>query len=148
MEKSRYPYLLLMNIEQIFELFSSNEDSADSTYMSFDQHPYYNIGMFKKLILNNTNYNYNLSLSLHKQNPDWSVDDILDLGENILFNRAYSYISQFDIENSLHKEILDTFADHILLKCLEITIKHYEASEEYEKCAFLNRIKLQVVEFL
>ena len=146
LKKFGYPYLLSMDINQIFDLFSSDEERVENTYVNFDEHPYYNIGMFKKLILNNTNYNFNLSLSLQQENPNWDIDDIIDMGENILFNRAYSFIYKLDLNDPTHSETLNTFADTILLKCLVTSIKHYELLEEFEKCAFLLNIKNFVVE--
>jgi hypothetical protein len=104
--------------------------------------------MFKKLLLNMNNYNYNISLSLQKENPNWSVDDLVNMGENIIFNRAYSFISKLDLESPIHIEILDTFSDTILLKCLEVSIKHFENIEEYEKCSFLLKVKSSVVNVL
>jgi F0F1-type ATP synthase membrane subunit b/b' len=83
---------------------------------------------------------------LQQENPDWDIDDIIDMGENILFNRAYSFISKLDINDPTHSETLNTFADTILLKCLVTSIKHYELLEEFEKCAFLLNIKNYVVE--
>ena len=139
-------FIVEMDINQIFDLFSSDEEQVENTYVNFDEHPYYNIGMFKKLILNNANYNFNLSLSLQQENPNWDIDDIIDMGENILFNRAYSFIYKLDLNDPTHSETLNTFADTILLKCLVTSIKHYELLEEFEKCAFLLNIKNYVVE--
>ena len=68
------------------------------------------------------------------------------MGENILFNRAYSFISKLDINDPTHSETLNTFADTILLKCLVTSIKHYELLEEFEKCALLLNIKNFVIE--
>ena len=147
LEEIRVPiFIVEMDINQIFDLFSSDEEQVENTYVNFDEHPYYSIGMFKKLILNNVNYNFNLSLSLQQENPNWDIDDIINMGENILFNRAYSFIYKLDLNNPTHSETLNTFADTILLKCLVTSIKHYELLEEFEKCAFLLNIKNFVVE--
>jgi len=147
LEEIRVPiFIVEMDINQIFDLFSSDEERVENTYVNFDEHPYYNIGMFKKLILNNVNYNFNLSLSLQQENPNWDIDDIINMGENILFNRAYSFIYKLDLNDHTHSETLNTFADTILLKCLVTSIKHYELLEEFEKCAFLLNIKNYVVE--
>jgi len=144
-----YPYLFQMDINQIFELFSSSENtSVETTQVSFDEHPYYYIGMFKKLLLNMNNYNYNISLSLQKENPNWSIDDLVNMGESIIFNSAYSFISKLDLESTIHIEILDTFSDTILLKCLEVSLKHFENLEEYEKCSFLLKVKSNVINVL
>ena len=51
LEEIRVPiFIVEMDINQIFDLFSSDEEKVESTYVNFDEHPYYNIGMFKKLI--------------------------------------------------------------------------------------------------
>ena len=47
-----------MDLENVFGLFSSNEDKNDSDiYVDFAKTPIYWIGMYKKIVLNNLNFN-------------------------------------------------------------------------------------------
>jgi hypothetical protein len=47
------------------------------------------------------NYNYNISLSLQKENPNWSVDDLVNMGENIIFNRNISLLKYIMVDIDL-----------------------------------------------
>ena len=53
-------YKKMHNLDNIFSLFSSNEEldgSNTEVYLDFQNSPVYRVGMYKKLILNHITFN-------------------------------------------------------------------------------------------
>ena len=56
-------------------------------------------------------------------------------------NRAYYWIGEFDGDNPEWVDALNFYDPIEVTSALEFTIKYFEGIEEYEKCAFLTKIK-------
>jgi len=99
----------------------------------------YWIRMYKKLILNFITFGKKF---LKKLNDDLKLDieDVEKAGEFLVYNTAWGYISNVDVNDPLHYKILKSHKDQYLSKYLILGIKHFELMEDYEKCAFLKKI--------
>jgi hypothetical protein len=95
--------------------------------------------MFKKLINSHLNYQKGLIQMFQMADPKLNVEDIEAAGENLLYNRAWEYIKNYDLK--------DKYSQKTLLKEKSIELEHafvsaivyFENQEEYEKCAFLKK---------
>lgn len=132
------------NLENIFGLFSHDEDdlSTDSktTYIDLKSSPVYYVGMYKKLILNHINFNKKVLNFFKKANEEFNIEDIKEAGEFVVYNRAYTYIKNLDLEDYAHIEAIQHYIDEYLDTSLELGINFFKQYEEYEKCAFLLRV--------
>lgn len=134
----------MVNLDNIFNLFGSNDnlDGSDSTttFIDFKVTPIYWVGMYKKLILNHLNFNKKIVNFFKKSNADLDVNDIREAGEFVTYNRAWSYIKKIDIKDKEHLKAINTYSDEYLDTSLKLGINFFIESEEYEKCAHLQKI--------
>jgi|TARA_R110001592_G_scaffold48345_3_gene152282 tagatose-1,6-bisphosphate aldolase len=134
----------MVNIDNIFDLFGSDDnlDGTDNstTLIDFKNTPTYWVGMYKKLILNHNNFNITMVKFLKKSNKDFDMEDIKDAGEFVTYNRAWSYIKKIDISKKEHLKSVKIYADEYLDVTLKLSINFFIETEEYEKCAHLQKI--------
>jgi hypothetical protein len=140
-----------MGLENIFELFSSNEDldgGEDEVYIDFTQTPTYWIGMYKKLVLNHINFNKKVLKFFKEANEELDIEDVKEAGEFVVYNRAWHYIQNVDINIEEHVLAIEKYQDEYLDTALKLGINFFEEQEEYEKCALLKRILDKIEEIL
>ena len=133
----------LMGLDNIFELFSSNEDldgDNNEVQIDFTQTPIYWIGMYKKLVLNHINFNKKVLKFFKEANKELDIEDVKEAGEFVVYNRAWHYIKNVNLENQENIEALLKYSDEYLDTSLLLGINFFEQSEEYEKCAHLKKI--------
>ena len=137
-----------MDINKIFGTFgSSSRDDNGFEHPTFlytykddeENHPRYYIRMFTKLILNYTSYNKQLIDFFGKSDPGLDVEEVVQTGEMMLYNRAYYYLTQLDIHDSYHIKVLFTETNPKLKEALDKSLIFFEGEEEYEKCAILKQ---------
>ena len=133
-----------MDINKIFGMFNSERDNQAIPTPEFvknieENHPRYFLGMFEKLINNHLSYQKGLIEMFKVADSALDVKDIERAGENLLFNRAWEYISKFNIKDEYSQEILVEKDTGKLKKSINTAIIYFENEEEYEKCAFLKK---------
>jgi len=134
-----------MDINKIFGTFNSGRDENDFPTPKFikdmeENHPRYYLGMFSKLINNHLSYQKGLIQMFQSADPKLDMKDIEAVGEHLLYNRAWDYISQFNLEDKYCLEVLQKESTSKLEDALNLSLKHFEKNEEYEKCAFLKKL--------
>lgn len=132
-----------VKLDNIFELFSSNENvdgENDIVHIDFTQTPVYWIGMYKKLVLNHLNFNKKVVQFFKESNHELDVVDMENAGEFVVYNRAWYYIQNVDINVKEHVLAIEKYQDEYLDTALKLGINFFEEQEEYEKCALLKRI--------
>jgi hypothetical protein len=132
-----------VGLENIFELFSSNEDLGgenDEVHIDFTQTPVYWIGMYKKLVLNHINFNKKVIKFFKESNEELDIVDVANAGEFVVYNRAWHYIQNVDINVKEHVIAIEKYQDEYLDTALKLGIHFFEESEEYERCALLKTI--------
>jgi hypothetical protein len=125
--------------DNIFSLFQ-NEDTIE-VYENFMDNPYVKIGMFNKIIKNNTLFNIKFKKFLDSTDLNYDKDYIDSSSRFITFNRAFFYIKDIDIENLQHIDALKCYDFEDLILNVNTSISFFEEKEEYEKCAYLLKIK-------
>ena len=138
-----------VKLDNIFELFSSNENvdgENDIVHIDFTQTPVYWIGMYKKLVLNHLNFNKKVVQFFKESNHELDVADMENAGEFVVYNRAWHYIQNVDINVEEHVLAIEKYQDEYLDTALKLGINFFEEQEEYEKCALLNRILAKIKE--
>jgi hypothetical protein len=132
-----------VGLDNIFELFSSNEDldgKNELVHIDFTQTPTYWFGMYKKLVLNHINFNKKVLKFFKEANKELEIEDVKEAGEFVVYNRAWYYIQNVDINIEEHVLAIENYADEYLDTSLKLGIHFFEEQEEYEKCAHLKHI--------
>ena len=57
----------------------------------------------------------------------------------MLYERAYHYLTQIDIQDKYHIKVLFEETNPKLKEALNKSLKFFEGEEEYEKCALLKK---------
>lgn len=143
-------YTKMINLDNIFSLFSANEelDGVNSeVQIDFSQTPIYWIGMYKKLVLNHINFNKKVLKFFKEANQELDVKDVKEAGEFVVYNRAWHYIQNVNIDNEEHIIAIKKYCDEYLDTALKLGISFFEQHEEYEKCALLKKILDKSKEF-
>lgn len=135
-----------MDTTQFFKLFDEdiskepNEILSDIDY----KNQQLKIQIFIKLVSNRKQLSKSLSMLgdsvLH---TNLSETDFADIW---MFNRAFSYIENFDIEmlDMLYENYVIDWK--LFLKCLFLSIKYFEQNEQYENCVILFNIEKRIRE--
>lgn len=138
----------MINVDDIFNLFPDEDSSTTkTTYIDLTSTPIYWLGMHKKLILNHINFKKKVIHFFLKNNRELDPLDMEKAGEFVAYNRAWYYISKIDLDNEDHLADLISYGDAELRASLELAIKHFQDSEEYERCAHLLKILKKSQEF-
>ena len=140
----------MVDKDKIFQLFVDGKeidgDKTKEEIKDFMNGPYAKIGMFVKLIQNHEVFHKKLEKFLKQEQPDYNVESTKEASEFTVYNRAWSYIKQIDIDNSDHLNAIINFDPKVFYKTLEGAVNFFESYEEYEKCAHLHKIKELVKE--
>lgn len=135
----------MVSLDNIFGLFSHDDKDlskeADVAYIDFKKSPKYYLGMYKKLILNHINFNKKVLQFFKKSNADLELNDMKEAGEYVTYNRAWTYVKNLNLKDETHIDAIEFYSDEYLITSLELGIHYFQNQEEYEKCAFLLKIK-------
>ena len=134
---------------RIFGLFSGGDErnQPQEIHVDFMDTPDAKIGMFVKLIHNNIVFNQKLKQFFDKVDKEFDEEATQKSSEFTVFNRAWYYIKNIDIDNEKHLYAAIKQDTMYLLDALELSIKFFEEREEYEKCAHLHKIEKTVKTF-
>lgn len=138
-----------MDPDNVFNLFE-NEDTSDIIMSSkeleqklekFKDSPTAKIGMFVKLILNHQVFYSKLENFLKEEEPSYNIESTRESSEFIVYNKAWFYLKQIDINKKEDTFALLDFNPNILGKVLQKSILYFENREEYLKCAHILKIQ-------
>ena len=133
----------MIDPNNVFNLFSESEDLdgiASEVYIDYSEDPLYQLGMFKKTILNHINFNKKALQFLKGEYNELDVEDIRTAGEFIVYNRAWRYINGIKTDSDAFIDTLKRYNDEFMNTSLRLGINFFEQQEEYEKCALLKKI--------
>ncbi len=143
--KLKNMYNKMIDMTNIFGLFVPGEElDGTQTATNLDElktKPIFHVGMYKKLIQNHINFNTKVLNFFKKSNEEFNIEDIKEAGEYVVFNRAWSYISNVDIKNKGYIDALKHYSDEQFYATLDMGIEFFQKDELYERCAFLLKIK-------
>ena len=135
----------MISKEKIFSLFDS--PNTMDVHEDFMDSPYAKIGMFNKIILNNTVFFQKLKYFFNKNQKAYNEENVNSYALFVTFNRAFFYINQVDIDSNAHIDALMCYNPEQLIYNLDQSILYFEKNEEYEKCAHLFKIKDFLIKF-
>jgi hypothetical protein len=138
----------MIDPDKIFGLFGrADEDPSPKEkeniaeqLMAVHDTPAFKIGVFRKLILNHTNFNEGLLKMLKRANEELDIDDMSDASEHIIYTRAWEYIKDLNVKDVKVFEAIKKGANEELVTTLALAIDFFEEKEEYEKCAHLKKL--------
>ena len=134
----------MVSIDNIFGLFSHDDKDLSgegkTTYEDLKTSPMYYVGMYKKLVLNHINFNKKVIKFFKESNEELDIEDVENAGEFVVYNRAWHYIQNVDINVEEHVIAIEKYTDEYLDTALKLGIHFFEEYEEYEKCALLKQI--------
>lgn len=133
-----------MDPNLVFGLFEDPNDQSEDKVkeiVDFSEHPYVFMGMFTRIILRGDVLNEQVIKFFSEINRELDQDSLQNTNKNLIYSRAYSYISQLNLDNSFHVETLLDKADVNFLTACSMAIEHFIELEEYEKCAKVKKIK-------
>jgi len=140
----------MINKDKIFQLFVDGKEISDdktkSEIKDFMNGPFAKIGMFVKLIQNHHVFHLKLEKFLKKEQPNYNVESTKEASEFTVYNRAWSYIQNINLDKHDDVNAIINFDSKIFSKALGSAIQFFEQYEEYEKCAHLYKIKEVVKE--
>ncbi len=148
--KLKNMYNKMIDLTNIFGLFIPGEQldgtNTAKTFNELKEKPIFHVGMYKKLILNHLNFNIKVLKFFKESNKDFDVDDIKEAGEFVVFNRAWSYISEVDLDNQGYIDAIKHYSDNEFIDTLDKGIEFFIQDELYERCALLLKIKEKSIE--
>lgn len=142
-------FIIYMDPKLVFGLFQDPEDRSESKVKEisdFSEHPYIYMGMFTRIIFRGDVLNDQVLKFFTEINRDIDKTNLEQVNKNLIFNRAYSYLKQLNLENSFHVDTLLDKGDDTFLQACTVALDHFLELEEYEKCSFLKNI-IEFVEF-
>jgi hypothetical protein len=132
-----------VNKDKIFGLFDNDLTVSNSQHdlSTFNASPYHKLGMFTKLIVNHFVFHHKLEKFLQKEQPSYNSESTREASSFVIFNRAWGYLKQINIDDKNHKFAILEFDPKILNKTLKSALLYFQDREEYEKCAHIFKIQ-------
>jgi hypothetical protein len=133
-----------MDVNKIFDLFGDKYDEGDkktinNVLIDFTRLPEYNARMFIKSFLNSEVLEKKMDKLLKNTNIDEL--DIAEISNKLVYNMAWKYISELDLDQEYDIMIIKNIKEKEFDIGLNNSMKYFERMEEYEKCAFICKIK-------
>ena len=140
-----------MDIENIFNLFNHNKKEEPKEtpptvieMEQFEKTPTYKIGMFKRIILNQSMFSKKIISMFKDSDDEFETEDLEDMSEYLAHHRAWSYIKDCDIDSELWNGSLVIQHDNYL----DTSIKLERLSCHNNKLTYLNVENLLQLELL
>lgn len=132
----------MLDKDKIFDLFEFDKITLEELQVSLKEEPFTKIGMFIKLISNHIIFHRKLKNFLKTVDQEYDEDQTKLSSDFTIFNRAYFYINQIDLENTNHLEAIEHFQTIPLVSALKLAMNFFQREdiEQYEKCSFLHKI--------
>jgi hypothetical protein len=133
-----------MDVNKIFDLFGDKYDEGDkktinNVLIDFTRLPEYNARMFIKSFLNSEVLEKKMDKLLKNTNIDEL--DIAEISNKLVYNMAWKYISELDLDQEYDIMVIKNIKEKEFDIGLNNSMKYFERMEEYEKCAFICKIK-------
>ncbi len=148
-------YNKMINMTNIFGLFSNDEGlegldgvNNSKTLIEFKKTPMYHVGMYQKLIANHINFNTKVLKFFKSTNQEFDIEDIKEAGEYVVYNRAWSYISNVKLKDKGYINAIKHYSNENFHISLDMGIAHFQNEELYERCALLLKIKKKSIKLL
>lgn len=133
---------IMIDKDKLFSIMEDKDQSLEDFQKDLREEPYTKIGMFTKLITNHEVFHQKLQLFMQKENTEFSAQNSKSNSEFVVYNRAFFYISQLDLDDRNHLEAIIDFKNKPFIDSIKSSIDFFQREdiEQYEKCAFLFKI--------
>jgi hypothetical protein len=138
----------MIDKNNLFNLFPQPEDRGrvemndDEIEIEVMSSTHFKVGKFKKLIENHQLFFERFKRGMKEADAqNYDHKETKRQAAFIVFNRAWHYIKDFDLDNKEDVLDLTLFNPYDLAYTLQLAIKFHENIEEYEKCAHLFSIQ-------
>jgi hypothetical protein len=133
----------MISKDKLFAIMEDKGQTLEEVQQDLREEPYTKIGMFTKLIANHEIFHHKLALFMRKENAEYDPSSSKSASEFVVYNRAWFYINQLDLNDRNHLEAIIDFKKKPFLDSLKSSINFFQREdiEQYEKCAFLLKIE-------
>ena len=138
----------MIDKNNLFNLFPQPEDRGrvemndDEIEIEVMSSTHFKVGKFKTLIENHQLFFERFKRGMKEADAqNYDHKETKRQAAFIVFNRAWHYIKDFDLDNKEDVLDLTLFNPYDLAYTLQLAIKFHENIEEYEKCAHLFSIQ-------
>ena len=138
----------MIDKNRIFQLFGNPENDKNpavneliNAKEDFLKSPTAKLGMFTKMIYNHDVFHQKLKKFFAREKAPFNANEAKEASAFAVYNRAWSYIKDVNIDDDEHQDALWEFNSKPLFKALNQAISYFESTEEYERCAFLVKVK-------
>ena len=147
-----------MDVDNVFGLFGFGKDKNKSKKIEndveeFRNTPQFKVGMFYKMISNGIQFRGQLIKFFEKSTREELDLGIGEVGDYMMYTRAYYWIQECDIKKDEWKEALQHYLKqegfenkecekNSFINCFILSIKYFEEIEEFEKCAIM-KLRIQ-----
>lgn len=137
-----------MDLNRFFSFLNNKGDQTEENLDTFKKTPLFKIGMFVKLIINGLSFKKQVIMFFENSDGNLDMKDVDLMGEFMMYNRAWYWISQVDLTEEEWVDGLKSSSNDELITALKLSIDYFEEEEEFEKCAFLKKIQDFVENYL
>ena len=137
----------MIDANRLFGLFGDGDKTpeevqAEDKGLSIEirESPTWKVNMFKKIVANHINFQEKVARFFKKKNKEWEDSDGKEHAELVIYNRAWHYIKDVDIDNKYYVYELLNQEPYEFSLCLQLAVKYFEKQEKYERCAHLHSI--------
>lgn len=99
----------------------------------------FNLGVFNKVILNHIYLKNQILKTFSDSSKEFNLQEINLAGDFIIYNKAWSYISNINFEEN-QEYIRKNFPSKFNLS-IKMALSFFESQEDYEKCKFLKKFQ-------
>jgi hypothetical protein len=133
----------MVDLSKIFSLFNDGpqEEYIYENLETFKKTPKFKLGMFEKLIVNGVNFKMKIVNFFSLSDENFDIDEIDKAGEFMMYNRAWFWISQIDLEDEIWLYDLKVISSVNFLDAIKLSLYYFEFHEEYEKCILLKKVQ-------
>jgi hypothetical protein len=133
----------MVDLSKIFSLFNDGpqEEYIYENLETFKKTPKFKLGMFEKLIVNGINFKMKVINFFSLSDENFDIDEIDKAGEFMMYNRAWFWISQINLDDEIWLYDLKVISSVNFLDAIKLSLYYFESYEEYEKCILLKKIQ-------
>jgi hypothetical protein len=131
-----------LNPKKLFEIFDKHPlNDLEENLISYKSSFKFKIEMFIKVVIYGDQWKKEVISLFDDSNADMDTNEIDRVGDFMLYTRAWYWLKQLDTTDEVCINSLKELNNPNLLVSIAKSINYFEKGEEFEKCAFLVKIK-------
>ena len=131
-----------LNPKKLFEIFDKHPlNDLEENLISYKSSFKFKVEMFIKVVIYGDQWKKEVISLFDNSNADMDTNEIDRVGDFMLYTRAWYWLKQLDTTDEECINSLKELNNPNLLVSIAKSINYFEKGEEFEKCAFLVKIK-------